>query len=83
VKESDGIVLWLLIGTGVLFLYAAYKNVTPQTLLFSHSVGAGVVKSQPISTYSSAPTVGSPTAQGTITQVQSAAPVSKGGLIST
>jgi hypothetical protein len=33
---KDGLLLWILGGTGTLFIYAAYKNQTPQTLLLGH-----------------------------------------------
>jgi hypothetical protein len=31
--EKNGLILWLLLGTGVLLMYSAYKNVMPISLL--------------------------------------------------
>jgi hypothetical protein len=33
---NNGLILWVLGGTGVLFIYAAYKNQTPQSVLLNH-----------------------------------------------
>jgi hypothetical protein len=33
---KNGLVLWVLGGTGVLFLYSAYKAKSPQEVLISH-----------------------------------------------
>lgn len=36
----DGLILWVLGGAGTLFIYAAYKNETPQSVLMSHIGGS-------------------------------------------
>lgn len=38
-KNTRGIVLWLLAGTGVILMYSAYKNISP-TSLISKTIGA-------------------------------------------
>lgn len=52
--------MWLLGGTGVFLIYAAYKNQQPQALLESHISGKAVDK--PISNYttSTVPTITGP-----------------------
>jgi hypothetical protein len=46
-KNQNGIILWVLGGTGVLFIVAAYKNKNPQALLADHL--RGTTTSAPIS----------------------------------
>lgn len=46
-KNQNGIILWVLGGTGVLFIVAAYKNKNPQALLLDHL--RGTTTSAPIS----------------------------------
>jgi hypothetical protein len=46
-KNQNGVVLWVLGGTGVLFLYAAYRNKNPQAILVDHL--KGTTTSSPIS----------------------------------
>lgn len=44
-KGADGLILWVLGGAGVLFLYAAYKNRSPQDVLTGYlSPGTRVEK---------------------------------------
>lgn len=38
-KNQNGIILWVLGGTGVLFIVAAYRNKNPQALLADHLKG--------------------------------------------
>ena len=51
-NTQNGLLLWVLGGAGVLFLYAAYKNQNPQTILANHLQGTAV--SNPISSYGNA-----------------------------
>lgn len=44
--SKDGVILWVLGAAGVLFIYSAYKNQTPQTTLGHYFSPASVV--QPI-----------------------------------
>lgn len=47
--NKNGLVLWILAGAGVLFIYAAYKNQNPQTIIANHLQGTAV--SSPISNF--------------------------------
>ena len=40
VPNKDGLILWLLAGAGVVLIYAAYKNIQPQTLLGNYLSGS-------------------------------------------
>ena len=59
-NSNDGMVMWLLGGTGVFLLYSAYKNQQPQALLASYVNGEPADK--PISNYggSSVPSSATP-----------------------
>lgn len=48
-NSNDGMVMWLLGGTGVFLLYSAYKNQQPQALLATYVNGE--TATAPISTY--------------------------------
>lgn len=43
-NTQNGLLLWVLGGAGVLFLYAAYKNQNPQTILLNHLQGTATGK---------------------------------------
>ena len=59
-NSNDGMVMWLLGGTGVFLLYSAYKNQQPQALLTKYVNGGSADK--PISNYggSSVPSSATP-----------------------
>lgn len=59
-NSNDGMVMWLLGGTGVFLLYSAYKNQQPQALLAKYVNGETADK--PISNYggSSVPSSATP-----------------------
>jgi hypothetical protein len=54
-KNQNGIILWVLGGTGVLFIVAAYRNKNPQALLADHL--KGTTTNAPISGSGTTPTV--------------------------
>ena len=59
-NSNDGMIMWLLGGTGVFLLYSAYKNQQPQALLTAHI--NGTESAAPISNYTATtiPTVKTP-----------------------
>lgn len=71
-NSNDGMVMWLLGGTGVFLLYSAYKNQKPQALLATYVNGKEVAA--PISTYGATATPTPANPDGTATEPKRAEP---------
>lgn len=64
--NSRGMLLWLAAGGGVILIYAAYKNVSPASIVTGYFGAGGSVAAKPGASGSGTPSPKTPARSGTI-----------------